>query len=207
MSEGRSSLFRSPFFWAAIAGLLLIPAMRPLLRFEPAPPPVLGRLPAFTLLDSRGEPFGSDDLRGRVWVASFIFTRCASICPLLTDAMARLDRRYREESVAGVHLVSITVDPEFDTPERLREYAVAHGADPARWTMLTGDPQLVRTLVVDGFRTPLGEPELRGGSLADIAHTGKLVLVDGSGGIRGYYDADSVGLDEVFHRSRHVLAE
>jgi protein SCO1/2 len=201
----RRSIWSNPFLWAAVAGLILIPLMRPFLIFEPDPPPVLGQLPPYTLLDTAGEPFGSADLEGRVYVANFIFTRCTSICPLLTAAMGRLDRRYREERVEGVHLVSITVDPDYDTPERLREYAERHGADPSRWTFLTGPGDDVRDLVADGFKTAMGEPIGDGDNLIDIAHTGKFVLVDAEGGIRGYYDTDDLGLDEVFHRSRHLL--
>jgi protein SCO1/2 len=120
--------------------------------------------------------------------------------------MGRLQQRYDQAGVEGIRLVSISVDPEYDTPERLREYGEQRGVDPRRWKLLTGEADAIRRLVVEGFRTPLGEPEASGG-LVDIAHSGKLVLVDGRGAIRGYYDIDSTGLDEVFHRSRHVLPE
>ncbi len=199
-------VLRNPFVWAFFAGVVLLTLTRPLLRHEPAPPPVLSRLPDFSLTSATGEPFGSRELAGRVWVADFVFTRCASICPLLTAAMGRLQRRYAEAGEGGVHLVSITVDPEYDTPERLRDYGTAHGIDPGGWTLLTGDPADVRRLILEGFRTPLGEVEDDAG-LVDIAHSGKFVLVDGRGAIRGYYDSDATGLDEIFHRSRHVLAE
>jgi cytochrome oxidase Cu insertion factor (SCO1/SenC/PrrC family) len=103
--------------------------------------------------------------------------------------------------------VSITVDPEYDTPEILGEYAKTLGVDPERWTLLTGDPEAVRRLVVDGFKTPLVAPPPGGPGPIDIAHTGKLVLVDGSGRIRGYYGTDELGLDEVFNRAQHVLRQ
>jgi protein SCO1/2 len=212
-ASGRSwprSLLRSPFFWAALGGLIAIPAMRPLLRYEPAPPPVLYRLPPFSLIDTRGEPFGSAQLEGQVYVADFIFTRCGSICPLLTRAMSRLDRRYRESGVEGVRLVSITVDPQFDTPQVLSEYGAAHGIDAARWSLLTGPPETIRSLITGGFLLAPGDAtqgDAHDSELIDIAHTGKLVLVDQRGGVRGLYDIDEAGLDEVYHRSRHVVAE
>lgn len=219
-----SSLLRNPWLWAVFAGLVLIPAVRPLLRFEPAPPPVYAQLPDYSLIDSGERPFGSGELAGQVYVVNFIFTRCASICPLLTEAMARLERRYVSEGVERVRLVSITVDPAWDTPERLREYVSARGLPTDRWSFLTGPPERVRALVVEGFKTPLGTASqlpgqeqtnaenladnlAEGDSLIDIAHTGKLVLVDQQGGIRGYYDSDESGLDEIFHRSRQVLRE
>ena len=95
------------------------------------------------------------------------------------------------------------VRPVYD---RLREYGEATGVATRSWTLLTGQADEIRRLVVEGFRTPLGQPETSGG-LMDIAHTGKLVLVDARGAIRGYYDSDATGLDEIFHRSRHVLPE
>ena len=177
-----------------------------MLRRGPDPPPVLGQVPEFRLTESGGMPFGTAELEGQVYIANFFFSRCVSICPLLTAAMGRLQQRYDEAGVEGIRLVSISIDPEYDTPERLREYGEEHGVDPRRWTLLTGEPDEIRRLVFEGFRTPLGEPQTIGG-LMDIAHTGKFVLVDGRGAIRGYYDSDAAGLDEIFHRSRHVQQE
>ena len=201
------SLWSSPYLWAALAGLILIPLMRPLLRFEPDPPPVLYPLPDFELVDSTGAAFGLEKMRGSVHVVNFIFTRCPSICPLLTRSMLELDRRYQQEGVEGVRLLSITVDPEFDRPPVLAEYAHRHGIDTRRWSLLTGPLDEVRRVVVEGFKTPMGERETNGAGLMDIAHTGKLVLIDANGAVRGYYDSDELGLDEVFHRSQHVLRQ
>ncbi len=202
-----SWLLRHPYLWAFLAGILTLTLMRPLLRRVPDPPPVLAELPAFALVDQDGRRFGSADLAGTVYVANFFFTRCVSICPLLMQRMAELRERYDEERVDGVRLVSISVDPEHDTPERLREYAAARGIDPLRWSLLTGDPPAVRSLIERGFLTAVGSPPEDPGASFDILHGGKLVLVDGEGRIRGYYDSDALGLDEVFHRSRHVSAE
>lgn len=212
-SSGRQPIWANPWLWAILAGLILIPAMRPFLRFEPAPPPILIQLPEFSLQDQNGRVFGSDQLAGKVYVASFLFTRCTTICPAITSAVRRLGERFREEQVEGVELVSFTVDPTYDTPEVLSEFAQRHRINGERWRLLTGDEDQIRSLVVDGFKTPMGSLEQATGSddpaqtLIDIAHTGRLVLVDGSGGIRGYYDISVEGLDEVFHRTRHVLSE
>jgi len=200
-----NSFLRSPYLWAFFIGIVVLTLLRPALRFEPDPPVILNDLPDFTLTASTGDSFSKSDLAGRVWVANFIFTRCASICPVLTRAMAELDSRYAEAGI-DVHMVSLTVDPEHDTPEVLAEYGERHGVDPQRWTLLTGSQEEVRALVEGGFRTSMGLPELTG-NLVDVAHTGKFVLVDGLGRIRGYYDSDTEGLDELFHRARHVLDE
>lgn len=204
--EPRRSLL-NPWFLAALAGLVLIPALRPLLRFEPDPPPVLRQLPQWRLVDQNGESFGSDDLAGGVYVASFLFTRCATVCPRLTASLRQLERRYREEGVEEVTLVSFTVDPAHDTPERLRDYARSRSLDLEHWSLVTGAEPDVRSLVVDGFALPMGERLDLAGGLVDVAHAARLALVDRDGGVRGYYASDAVGLDEVFHRTRQILAE
>lgn len=151
-------------------------------------PPVLSTLPAFELTDAAGQPFGSRQLAGRPWVANFIFTRCPTICPAFTAKMADVQRRVTEDGI-DAHLVSFSVDPHHDTPERLAAYAAKHGADPSRWTFLTGDPEAVRKAVVEGLKIAANpiEPE---DDPAEIFHGSHFVLVDGEGRIRGYYDSN-----------------
>jgi protein SCO1/2 len=188
-----------------LIGLVALAAIRPLLRPVPAPPPVLGHVPEFALIDSGARPFGSAQLKGQVYIASVFFTSCRSICPAIMHGMARLQARLDERGIHGIRLVSISVDPEFDTPEVLRAYGKDLGVKPERWTLLTGDPKTIRAVVVDGFKTPLEHAPATPASPIEIAHTGKVVLVDGSGDIRGYYDTDDAGLGEVFDRAQLVL--
>lgn len=197
---------RSPFFWAAAAAVITLPLIRPLLRHVPDPPPRTGTLPAFSLVDQAGRPFSNQDLKGKVFVVDFFFTTCQSICPRLTKAMRSLQQRFERENVP-VRLLSITVDPENDTPKKLMAYAEKYGADLERWTFVTGPKDAVRHLIVDGFKTHLGERVKDSNNLIDISHAGLFVIVDGDGGIRGYYRPDKMGLDEMFHRSQHVLRE
>ena len=201
------AIVRNPYVWAFLIGIVTLTAIRPLLRRVPEPPPVLLQLPEFSLVAADGKPFGSADLRGQVYVASFFFTSCRSICPAIMHGMTRLQDGFARNGVHGVRLVSITVDPEHDTPQVLFDYGKTLGVDPGRWTLLTGDPEQVRQLVVHGFKTPV-EPAPQGGAEPmDIAHTGKLVLMDGAGRVRGYYDSNEMGLDEVFNRAQHVLRQ
>ena len=200
-------LFRNPFFWAFVVGCAVITSMRPLLRRIPAPPPALRQVPPFALVDATGKPFGSDDLRGHVYVASFFFTRCPSICPTLMKDLARLQDRFRREGLDTIRLVTITVDPEHDTPQELGTAGEHYGVDPARWILLTGPRPAIRDLAIGGFQVALGEAENAEGGLFDIAHTGKLLLVDASGALRGYYDTGDLGVDEVFWRSKRVVEE
>jgi protein SCO1/2 len=168
---------------------------------------VLSQLPEYSLVGIDGKPYGSAELRGQVYVANFFFTSCRSICPAIMKGMSRLQDGFAQRNIRGIRLVSISVDPEHDTPEILGEYAKGMGVDPLRWTLLTGDPERVRQLVVFGFKTPVGSPPPGGPGPIDIAHTGRLVLVDGFGRIRGYYGADDMGLDEVYNRAQHVLRQ
>jgi protein SCO1 len=201
------SLARNPYLWGFLIGITTLTLIRPLLRHIPEPPPVLSQLPEFSLVGVDGKPFGSAELRGQVYIANFFFTSCRSICPAVMKGVSRLQDGFAQRDIRGVRLVSISVDPEHDTPDVLGQYAKGMGIDAARWTLLTGDPERVRALVVDGFKTPLATPPPGGPGPMDIAHTGKLVLVDGQGRIRGYYGSDEMGLDEVYNRAQHVLRE
>jgi protein SCO1/2 len=154
--------------------------------------PAWGQVPDFTLTDQDKHPFGSADLRGKVVVADFVFTSCSSACPRLTQEMSTLARYLTNRGFDGrVKLVSISVDPERDTPERLKAYAAGFSADPRLWSFLTGPMDKVRDAVVDGFKQGLekekDESEKDGFA---IVHGTKMVLVDVKGTMRGFYDAN-----------------
>lgn len=205
----RRPIWRSPFFWATLAGLILVPLSRPLLRFEPPPPPVTGQLPRLELVDQDGKPFPLPDPAGRILVLSFFFTRCSTVCPLLGEGLASLSRRYSEAAIDGIDLASITVDPRHDGPRDLRAWGEQYGFDAQRWHLLTGESDAIRGLV-ESLGLELGTPvELGRGApgRVDVAHPDRLVLVDGAGRVRGLYHSDARGRDEVFHRSQHVLKE
>ncbi len=150
-------------------------------------PRVLAMLPEFVLENERAENAGLSDLRGRVWVADFIFTRCAGTCPVITRRMAELAKALdASPSLRDVKLVSFSVDPDFDRPDVLREYGRTNGADPARWMFLTGTSETVRSLVRDGFKLPIGDqPD----PTMPIVHSQSIMVVDRLGRIRGAFDA------------------
>ena len=146
-----------PVFWAvALAFLFALPIARAFIRQVPPPPPVLGSVPAFTMTDQLGQPFGTHDLEGRVWVADFIFTACQTMCPVLTQKMALLTHRARHLG-PEVHFVSFSVDPERDTPQKLAAYAATYHADPHKWSFLTGTLDSIQGAVVDGFKPELSQ--------------------------------------------------
>jgi len=204
--------YRNPWVVAGIAGMITIPLLRPLMRQVPDPPPIEGNLPSdWQLIDQDGNPFGSADLEGETWVANMFFTSCPSVCPPLMQAAKELHDWYERTGIP-VRQVSVSVDPNNDTPERLRAYGEELGVDFERWTLLTGDEAEIRRLVVDGFMTAMGDPEAppepgADPNLIDISHSAKLIIVDRSGGLRGYYENTETGIDEVYHRSQHVLNE
>jgi protein SCO1/2 len=168
-----------------VAGVAItLEAMRPPAQARSIPG-VFGKLPGFSLTNQAGQPFESRRLADRVWVANFVFTRCPTICPMLTKQMARLQKRTRH--LQDVRLVSFTMDPQHDTPEVLAAYGKKHGADFERWSFLTGSFQAMADAVVHGFRVSMGDKE-SGTPAHAILHGTRFVLVDGASRIRGYYD-------------------
>ena len=144
--------------------------------------------PTFELTDQFGETFGTDELRGKLWVANFIFTRCKATCPAQTASMAKLQQELSQTPAgAAIRLVSITVDPEHDTPQVLKQYGDEAGADHATWKFLTGDSDAIWKLSAEGFKLPVSDGDADGGGA--IMHDSKFVLVDRAGKVRGYYDA------------------
>ena len=188
-------LVANPFVWAALLGVLFgLPIVRSVTRRLASAPPLLGTLPAFTLTDQRGQPFGTRDLAGRVWVADFIFTSCEAACPLMSQRMAEVGRRARKLG-PDFHLVSISVDPDRDTPAKLATYAARYGANPLAWSFLTGPAQAIQAAAVDGFKVGVGKQ--REGDFWQIFHGENLVLVDRQLHIRGYFPATAEGLDQL----------
>jgi cytochrome oxidase Cu insertion factor (SCO1/SenC/PrrC family) len=119
--------------------------------------PRLWEVPDFALMERSGQSVTRADLLGKVWIASVIFTRCVEECPLVSNHMARLQTTFAAEP--DVRLVSITVDPAYDTPAVLALYAQSFAAQPQRWLFLTGDKATIYRLVREGFHLGLHDPE------------------------------------------------
>jgi len=140
-----------------------------------------GLVPSFQLTDQNGAAFGSPELLGKIWIADFVYSTCPGPCPLISGRMGELQKPLRD---TDVKLVSFSVDPQHDTPAVLRDYAAQLDAQPGRWYFLTGDKDTIYRLSRDGFKLAAGE-----GEAAGPIHSTRMVLVDRSGTIRGYYDA------------------
>ena len=138
-------------------------------------------VPHFALTNQRGTKISPADLQGKIWVADFIFTRCAAACPLMMDKMVKLQEEFAE---ANVNFVSVSVDPEHDTPEVLFRYADRFGVNHDKWHLLTGEKDTIYQLSHNGFNLAVGEQK------SEILHSSRFVLVDHQGKIRDYYDSN-----------------
>jgi protein SCO1/2 len=145
--------------------------------------PNLGSVPSFQLINQDGQPFGSANLTGKIWIADFIYTTCPGPCPMISSRMSEMQKPLEK---TDVHFVSFTVDPDKDNPARLRQYADRLRAQPGRWDFLTGPKSTIYDLSTQGFKLAASE---NGGDQGQPMHSTRMVLVDRYGQIRGYYDA------------------
>jgi protein SCO1 len=195
----------------ALALSMAIVAFRRRAARAPEPPPVLGRMEAFSLYDQHGKTFQLDDLDGKVWIADFIFTGCQAACPMLTSKMRALQKHIEEREHAAGHklplrLVSFSVDPEVDTPDKLAAYAAKWGADQERWFFLTGPLAEIDRAVTRSLKIPFE----KGGadtSAFDVMHGEHFVIVDAQRRIRGYFETDPSGMTELKATIDSLLAE
>lgn len=159
---------------------------RPLPRPE-AELPILGQVPDLAMTDQHGRTFGSVDLRGKVWIANFIFTRCTGPCPVMTQRTSLLQHELASwHRWSDIRLVSFSVDPTHDTPDVLADYARRFEADEQQWRFLTGSREAVWQLSQRGFYLGVGDnPDDLD---MPIFHSQKSALVDELGRLRGHYN-------------------
>lgn len=145
--------------------------------------PSYGVVPDFSLTDQSSQPFlSANTLRGKVWIADFIFTNCAGPCPRMSAQMRQVDNALRD-----VKFVSFTVDPARDTPAVLQKYAERYQAEPGVWYFLTGSQSALHDLARNVFM--LGDVN------GDLQHSTRFVLIDKHSRVRGYYltsDEDAI---------------
>lgn len=157
--------------------------------------PHYGNLPDFSLIEADESPVDLARLRGRVWVATFVFTRCSASCPAMAERNRILQRTLPEGSL----LVSFSVDPQRDTPAALRDYGFLHQRDASRWLLVTGPWKAIQALAQKGFYLSASQPG---------EHSQRFVLVDQQGGIRGFYEYDDEAqMTKLVRDVNLVLAE
>ena len=189
--------------WCVLLGLTaawLVPGLsRPTTPEEGLPK--IGPAPEFTLTTQEGKRLSLSDFRGKVVAVTFIYASCADTCPLLTAKMAGLQARLGPDFGARVAFVSITVDPERDTPELLKRYAEGHGAKMAGWAFLTGTPAEIREVArrygIYYKKMPRG----------DVDHTFLTSVIDQRGTLRVQYLGVRFDPDELLRDLQSLLRE
>ena len=174
------------------------------LAAPPASPETFGSVAEFAFPERSGETVTGETLRGAPYIVSFFFARCAGPCPKLLGNVARLQERLPEGS--PVKLVSITVDPKHDTPEYLATYANNFSADPEQWLFLSGTEDAIFGLMRQSFHLALEVlPDKDAVMGMEITHDTRLVVVDGEGQVRGYYDGESdTEIDKALERALYL---
>lgn len=194
------------FFYVVIAvGTFLLGAIlityRAIEKMNPLP--VYFQVPVFSLIDQDEKLFTNENLKGKAWVTDFVFTRCSGICPLLSARLSQIAKESAQwkDVASRTGFLSISVDPEYDTPERLAEYGKRFEADPARWRFVTGEADQIRNLVTGGFRISLSHAPVLEGQAVDpgqaIIHGDHFLLVDSEGYIRGIYAQDEEAMEKL----------
>ncbi len=184
--------------------MFIYPIYRSLKRELPPPLPKFHQVAPFRLTNEFNQPFGTEELQGKVTIASFMFTACPTVCPGLMKNMQRIQKRVRGLG-KNIALITFSVDPENDTPEVLHRYARTLHANPYVWNFLTGKREDLKKILIEGFKVPMGEEKVPitkpigndETTLWDIVHTGKLVLLDGQSFIRGLYSTDKDSINKL----------
>jgi protein SCO1 len=147
-------------------------------------------IPEFKLISHLGDSVDRQVMQGKITIVDFFFTSCPSICPIMSSEMERVNNVFL--GTQEVQILSISIDPEFDTPEVLKDYADRHDAKEKKWLFLSGEKNEIYNLARCGFILPT----MHGGAIPDdFVHSDKFVLVDDLGRIRGYYSGTNK--DEV----------
>jgi protein SCO1/2 len=201
MEEKRSLPARDRFIWiglglafALVMLAFVLAALRLGARFS-KPLPVYGQVGDFTLTNQLAKPVALKDLHGHVWIADIIFTRCAGPCLKMSREMKAFQQALPQSS--GTRLVSLTTDPDYDTPGILEKYAARFGADPNRWLFLTGTKKQIAALATDSLKLSALEkkPEDRQSPADLFIHSTIFVLVDKQGQLRGVFESTGENID------------
>lgn len=188
-------MVRMKTFWVLfIVFGFTYPIYKSMNRTLPPELPIIAQVPEFELISENGQRFGSKELKGRVYLANFVFARCPTVCPKMLADLEKIQKRVRGTG-QKVAIVTFTVDPEHDNEKVLFDLARKHDANPFMWTFLTGsDKEALFKLYKDGFKVGV---EHNPKNLFDIAHSEKIVLVDGENRVRGYYAFDENTVNQL----------
>ena len=157
--------------------------------------PVIGEIPSFHLVDQNDDTFTLQKMEGKVWLADFIFTTCAGPCPIMTERMKIVQKDFKDYE--DMRFVSFTVNPDYDTPEILSDYADRNRIDTSTWSFVTGNYEDIQSLVGEGFK--MGDVE------EIVFHSTQFALVDDKGIVRGYYSGTEPSEHKLLKRDIKYL--
>ncbi len=207
-----SSLFKPAALGIPLAIFLIMISWKMVWRGADAPPqsslPVFGKIPEFSFTDQNNKTLNRKDLQGKVWVADFIFTHCAGVCPLMSGKMQKVQAAVLENP--DIRLVSFSVDHDRDNPEVLNVYSKRFKADPAKWFFLTGNKEEIYKLSQQHFHLGVQavSPEEQQPAGQSVQHSSKFVLVDRAGQIRGYYNGEEmIGVNKLIEDAKTLTKE
>ncbi len=161
-------------------------------------------IPDFSLIDQEGKVFDQTKTKGKIYVADFIFTRCASICPQMSKQLSRFQDTFSNQN--NVLIVSHSVDADYDTPNVLTAYAKEYDAEKGKWYFLTGDKKQIYNLAHKGYFIPLQETEGETDPNNTFTHSERLILIDWNGVIRGFYDGtDKKDVDRLILETKILV--
>ena len=174
---------------------------------------LIGKAPSYTLVDQNGKPFSSDALKGKVHVLEFFFSTCPTICPIMNQNMLKIEQKFFGNPDFAI--VSITINPENDKPQVLKEHAEAIGVKSSQWHFLTGEKDDIYKLANTGFNIYAGENAKANGG---FEHSGLFALIDRDGNIRCrkddfgnpilYYDGtEPAGVEAIMQDIKILLDE
>jgi len=183
--------------WVYVLTLIMIIALIVVMQPETEGDqlPVIGEIPAFSLVDQDGDLFTLENVKGNVWLADFIFTTCSGPCPIMTERMGMVQHDLLD--IDKLKFVSFTVNPDYDTPEVLKKYAQRFDADVGSWSFVTGKYEQIQELIVEGFK--MGDVE------EIVFHSTRFALVDHEGNLRGYYSGTEPAEHEILTRDIQSL--
>ncbi len=157
----------------------------------------------FSFTNQDGKAVTEKDFDGSVYVTDFFFTTCHSICPIMSNQMERVATHFKGNT--EVKFLSHTVDPEIDTVEQLKSYAIKHNADSKQWMFVTGEKKALYDIARTGYLLNAEEGD---GGPDDFIHTQNFALIDKDKRIRGYYDGtDSIQMNQMIKDIDLLLAE
>jgi protein SCO1/2 len=162
-------------------------------------------IPSFQFIDQDGKPYGDVDLKNKIYVANFFFTSCPTICPKMQTLVKKLHDQDDFKTLEDLKILSFTVDPDNDTPQRLKEFEKEVHADGNRWKFLTGNRDSIYSLAYKGFMANAMEDSLAPGG---FLHTDLVFLIDREKRIRGIYEGtNSLEMKRLIDETKVLIAE